>query len=241
MKPQIIFEDENFLVIEKPFGWVVNDAETVKHNLVIQKWLSENFDFPVFKDRELRNGIVHRLDKDTSGLLLIAKNKESFEKLQGYFRERKIEKEYTLLAHGKVKPKEGSINASLGRLPWNRTHFGVIPGGRESDTGYETIEEYNKEVKVKGKENPYYTLIRAYPKTGRTHQIRVHMKHIGNPIVSDPLYAGRKTYKRDIVWCPRLFLHASKLTIPKEFCDTYIFESMLPKDLSDALNMLEKI
>src|SRR3990167_6204115 len=106
-KPQIIFEDDAFMVLDKPAGWIVNSAGTTTTQPVVQAWLKDNFNFEIAKDDEFRSGVVHRLDKETSGLLLIAKTKEAFEELQRQFKSREVKKSYTALAHGKVEPKEG--------------------------------------------------------------------------------------------------------------------------------------
>lgn len=201
MKPIILFEDKSLLIIDKPAGWVVNDSETAHSNPILQDWIAENYDFETAKSRELRGGIVHRLDKETSGIILIAKTKEAFENLQKQFADRKVKKIYTALTHGILKTKKGNINAPIGRLPWKRTKFGVWDGGREASTDYKVIENYKD-----------FTLLNLFPKTGRTHQLRVHLKHIGHPIVGDYLYAGRKTARADRKWCPRIFLHASEIT-----------------------------
>jgi 23S rRNA pseudouridine1911/1915/1917 synthase len=199
--PAIRFQDKSFLVLNKPSGVVVDET--------LQKWLRDNFQFSIFKPEgsssayfnEYRSGIVHRLDKETSGLLLIAKTKEAFLNLQRQFKERKVEKKYIALVHGKLEPEEGIVDIAIGRLPWNRERFGVLPGGRSSETKYRVKKYFDG-----------YTLVGLWPKTGRTHQIRVHMKYLGHPIVSDSFYAGRKTSRRDREWCPRLFLHAEEIS-----------------------------
>lgn len=195
--PKVIYQDNEILVLDKPSGWITNDAATTTNQPVVQTWLRENFDYELIGDREHRDGVVHRLDKETSGILLVAKTKEAFEDLQKQFKGREVEKSYIALAHGKVEPGEGEIKVPVGRLPWRRDRFGILPGGRDSLTYY----------KVKG----YYgdnTLLELYPKTGRTHQIRIHLKYIGHPIVGDSFYAGRKTTREDRKWAPRLFLQA---------------------------------
>lgn len=233
-QPEVLYQDTSVLALNKPAGWVVNDATTVGNTPTLQKWISENFDFETAKDFEYRSGIVHRLDKETSGIVLIAKTKESFHDLQSQFKERSIKKTYLALAHGKLKEKKGTITATVGRLPWRRDRFGVLPGGRDSETGYQVIEQYEK-----GKE--IYSLVELYPKTGRTHQIRIHLKHIGHPIVGDHFYAGRKTSRNDRKWCPRLFLHAAKIvfrsTESKKLID---LESPLAEDLQAVLESLTK-
>lgn len=228
MEPKIIFEDDNFFVLEKPSGWITNDASTTKDQPVVQTWVRDNFNYPLKGNSEYRDGIVHRLDKETSGILLVAKTKVAFENLQKQFKERQVKKTYTALVHGKVKLEEGMIDASVGRLPWRRDRFGVLPGGREATTLYKVAKRFKD-----------YTLVEFKPQTGRTHQIRIHAKHIGHPLVSDNFYAGRKTARNDRTWCPRLFLHASGITFfhPKTKKEVN-FEAKLPKDLQDALAKL---
>jgi len=232
MGPNIVFEDDSILVLNKPTGWVVNDAETVKHNMVVQRWLSEHYDFETIHDREYRCGIVHRLDKETSGILLIAKTKDAFHELQRQFKERIVEKTYVALVHGEVRPLEGKIEAEVGRLPWRRDRFGVLPGGRDSLTYYKVIASYILQ-------NTSYSLVEFYPKTGRTHQFRIHAKYIGHPIVGDEFYAGRKTARKDRKWCPRLFLHAKGIRFLHPGTKKEMeFESQLPDDLQSVLNQL---
>lgn len=179
-------------------------------------------------------GIVHRLDKETSGLLLAAKTKDSFESLQNQFKKRIVEKKYIALVHGKVETIKGSIDLPVGRLPWRRDRFGVLPGGRKAQTGFKVLRYYDTR---KG----YFSFLELIPKTGRTHQIRIHLKHIGHPIVSDQFYAGRKTAREDRKWCPRLFLHASEISFshPNNFRKIE-FKIQLPGDLSQTLRLLEK-
>ena len=229
MNPLIIFEDESILVLDKPSGWITNDASTTTTQPVVQTWLRENFKYPLIGDRERRDGIVHRLDKETSGLLIVAKTINAFENLQSQFKERKVTKTYIALTHGEIELKEGEIVASVGRLPWRRERFGVLPGGREAITKYKVIS-YHSLITDHGS---LFTLVELYPKTGRTHQIRIHLKFIGHPIVGDYFYAGRKTAREDRLWCPRLFLHASKISFfHPETGKELTFESELPKDLN---------
>lgn len=232
---KIIYEDSELLVINKPSGWITNKAKTTGNQPVLQDFLYKNFKYAIAQDDNFRSGIVHRLDKETSGILLIAKTKEFFEFLQSQFKKRKVKKEYWALAHGKVEPQEGSIEVPVGRLAWTRKKFGIVPGGRESKTLYSVISYHKREREA-------FTLLKLAPKTGRTHQIRIHLKYLGHPIVSDELYAGRKTSRRDRKWCPRLFLHAGKIKLMHLKNGKIVeFESKLPEDLQKALNSLEKM
>lgn len=237
MEPKILYEDKDVLVIDKPSGMVVNRAESVKGETV-EGWVEGKGIISTTSttgaDFEKRSGIVHRLDKETSGVLIIAKTPEAFIELQRQFKEREVEKTYVALVHGTVEPREGAIMASLGRLPWNRERFGVLAGGREAETGYKTMSNVRCQMS-----NETFTLLELYPKTGRTHQIRVHLKSINHSVVSDTLYAGRKTARRDREWCPRLFLHAEKIvfTHPKTGRRMEI-GAPLPQELREVLEKL---
>lgn len=229
MEPKVIHEERDYLIVNKPSGWITNNAATTGNTPVLQTWIEDNLKFEISDNENLRNGIVHRLDKETSGLLIIAKNEKAFRGLQGMFKERMVQKTYIALVHGKLQSQRGSVNAPTGRLPWNRERFGVFPGGKNALTDYQ-VSDYFK------KDNIFYTLVEVYPKTGRTHQIRVHMKYLGHPIVSDSFYAGRKTSRNDRKWCPRLFLHAQSISFPKLAGSRIVYyTSELPKDLDDVL------
>lgn len=235
--PKIVFDDKEFLVLNKPQGWIVNASGTTTNQCVLQDWLKTNFNYEIARSSDLRSGIVHRLDKETSGLLLIAKTKYAFENLQRQFKEREVEKTYVALVHGSTNPKRGVINEPVGRLPWNRERFGVLPGGREANTEYNTVSNYKKQTT-----NDEYSLLELKPKTGRTHQIRIHLKHLGYPIVSDLFYAGRKTARADRRWCPRLFLHAKTISFHHPISGKRIsFDSPLPPDLAFAISGLERL
>ena len=221
--PKIIYQDDSFFVVDKPSGWITNEADTTTNQPVIQTWMRENFDYPLKGDREARDGIVHRLDKETSGILLVAKTKEAFEDLQAKFKGREVKKSYIALLHGRLEQDSGEIKAPVGRLPWRRDRFGILPGGRESETGYKVIRY--KDIKEE-----QFSLVEFFPKTGRTHQIRIHAKHIGHPIVGDEFYAGRRTARRDRIWCPRLFLHAASIKFER-----HEFHSPLSQDLAAVL------
>jgi 23S rRNA pseudouridine1911/1915/1917 synthase len=244
MEPKVVYQDDSLFIIDKPAGWIVNEAETTKGQKVIQEWLDQ-FDYPLSGNREFRSGIVHRLDKETSGILLVAKTKEAFEKLQSEFKNREVKKTYAALLHGHIVPEEGEITANVGRLPWRRDRFGVLPGGRESETRYKVYKYYD-ELPIRHDKNNQnyfchngYSLVEFSPKTGRTHQIRIHAKYIGHPVVADEFYAGRKTAKSDRKWCPRLFLHAGRIKFQHPVTGKILeFESGLPSDLEVTLEKL---
>lgn len=236
----ILYEDADLLVIDKPSGVVVNRAESVK-GATVADWMDEKFHIaqyaPVVGNEDFisRSGVVHRLDKETSGCLILAKNPVAFEKLQVAFKERAVKKTYIALVHGNV-PEQGEINAPVDRLPWNRERFGIVPGGKESVTKYKVIHRYHQTSKKK-QEN--LSLVEVYPESGRTHQIRVHFKYLGYPIVGDYLYAGRKTQRADRLWCPRVFLHAGKIVFPHPINQNSVeVVSPLSKDLQEIIEKL---
>jgi 23S rRNA pseudouridine1911/1915/1917 synthase len=242
VNPQVLFEDNSVLVIDKPAGLVVNRAESVKEP-TLQDWLEKNYPIDQsIKDTDFgkRNGFVHRIDKETSGCLIIAKTPEAFIELQRQFHDREIEKSYLSLVHGIPQMKSGKIVAEVGRLPWNRERFGILSGGRPSETTWNLIEAFDPtSLKLRGA-GEKYALIEWHPKTGRTHQIRVHAKYIHHPLVADTFYAGRKTSRRDREWCPRLFLHAAKITFTHpESGKRITVESQLPEDLKQVLDKIK--
>jgi len=237
VQPEIIFEDKFLIVLDKPAGWVVNRAETTKRQKTVQDWLKKDFDYPLAKNDAWRSGIVHRLDKETSGLLVIAKTKKAFLNLQEQFKKRLIFKEYLALVHGEVEEKRGVIDLPVGRLPWSRKRFGVIPGGRKALTHYHLLSNFQSSASYEK-----FSLLRLWPRTGRTHQIRIHLKYLKHPIVADNLYAGRKLARKDSAFCPRLFLHASKIRfIHPNLGKKIDFISPIPHELKKVLSKLEKL
>lgn len=230
MEVKVIYEDEVLLVVDKPAGMVVNRAETTRKMVTLQDWLAKQ---GIGMGVE-RNGIVHRLDKETSGVLVVAKSQEVMRDLQKQFKERKVQKLYSALVHGKIRPKKGKIRAPITRNPFNRKRFGVFVGGKPAETKYQVEEEYE----YKGEK---LSLVKLWPKTGRTHQIRVHLKHIGHPLVADELYAGRKTSRKDRSWCPRLWLQAVSLELTHPgLRKKKRFEVELAVDLEAVLRGLRK-
>src|SRR3990167_11299744 len=259
MDIKIIYEDSDLLVVDKPTGITVNRSDTTREEETVQDWTEKQFtidNLPLIIDREgdfyKRGGIVHRLDKETSGILLIAKNPASFLNLQNQFKERRVEKTYIALVHGEIKPEIGEINVPVGRLPFNRKRFGIVAGGREAVTKYKLLSVFSSLLssnsqpvlgssvqKNRQQITESYSLLELYPKTGRTHQIRVHLKYFGHPVFSDPLYGGRKTARKDRKVLPRLFLHAAKISFEHPKTKKIIFfESPLPKELLDFLSGL---
>lgn len=238
MDIKVVFEDEYLLVIDKPAGVVVNRADTTGNMTTVQDWVDSRYKTPDSgqnnKEEFLsRSGIVHRLDKDTSGLLVVAKIPEAFERLKDQFKNRTVEKKYLALVHGWVKPESGAIRAPIARSPFNPKHFGIFPGGREAETDYRVLE--NRKAG-----NQEYSLLELIPHTGRTHQIRVHLKYINHPIVSDPIYGGRKNLQADLKFCPRLFLHATFLKFEHPVTNIELeFVLPLPSDLQRALDQLQ--
>jgi len=237
----LIFEDDDVLVLDKPSGMIVNRADTTRGIQTVQDWIEEkleirNLKLEIPSDFVRRSGIVHRLDKETSGVLLVAKTSAAFENLQKQFKERKVKKRYLVLVHGKVEPQEGVIEVPIARSPFNREKFGVFLGGRPARTKYKVL---SIKYKVLGKKEEPLTLLEVSPETGRTHQIRVHLKYIGHPVVGDEKYAGRKTAREDRKWCSRQFLHASYLSfIHPKTGKQVIVSSKLPSDLQQIIMKL---
>lgn len=222
-----IFEDDNILVVSKPIGLVVNRSNTYK-DVTLQDTLEKHYPeiFEGVKDEEFisRSGIVHRLDKDTSGVIIVAKNPESFYFLQKQFKKRKTYKEYVVITHGEIEDEIVEIDAPLGRNPRNPLKVAIVSSGRPAYTKIEV-----KEVcKIEGK---FYTLGTVFPKTGRTHQIRVHLSAIGHPVVGDRIYCPKNLLENDLEAFGRMMLHARILGIisPSDQKFHY-FESPLPKE-----------
>lgn len=255
MDVSIIFEDDDLLVLNKPSGVTVNTSDTTTGEHTLQNFVEEYLHLPPYV-REIkvqpmsseekifktpleefvsRAGIVHRLDKETSGVILVAKTGQAFQNLQEQFKDRLVEKSYLALAHGKIIPENGEINVPVGRLPWNRKHFGVLAGGREALTKYRVIGEY---LKALGKEKEILSLVELFPKTGRTHQIRVHLQYIRHPIFADMLYAGRKTARNDRKILSRVFLHAADIAFTHPTSGEKLsFKAPLPQDLQKVLQL----
>jgi 23S rRNA pseudouridine1911/1915/1917 synthase len=234
----ILYEDGDLLVIDKPAGMVVHPAAGHWHGTLVNAVLHHCPDMEGVGGVH-RPGIVHRLDKDTSGLILVAKNDRAHRDLQSQFKGREVEKSYLALVCGLVFPSSGEIAAAVGRDPHQRKRMAVVPDGRTAVTHYETLGAYGK-----------HTLLACRPLTGRTHQIRVHLAHIGYPIVGDTVYGGRRPGSREPgrspgsrdkppVPCPRQFLHAHRIGFRLPTTGEKVeFTSPLPADLQAVLDAL---
>ena len=229
----ILFEDENLIIIDKPAGLVVHPGEGNSHrddtlvNALQFKYGSEYFAI----SGERRPGIVHRLDKDTSGLIVVAKNDDAMKYMLDKFKKRDIVKKYLLLVEGKLSSKNGVIDAPIARSSRDRKKMDIHPGGRKSLTEFTVIKEYQFQKKV-------YSLIEASLLTGRTHQIRVHFKSIGHCLVGDRLYGSPKTNTLFLekFGLNRQFLHASYLEFVNLDNKKIQQTSELPAELSVVIN-----
>ena len=240
MNVPILFQDDYLLVINKPAGLVVNKAESVSET-TLQDFVDTGFDWELAHDSEARNGIVHRLDKDTSGVMVLAKTSQVMTELQRQFHDRETEKTYLALVHGWFSAKEGSISVPMARSVYDRHKFVVSLGGRMTETGYAVLHEYaglaEKGLDAKGYQG--FSLVELHPKTGRTHQIRVIMTHLKHPLVGDGRYVGRKRAKADAKWCPRQFLHAQKLCFTHPVSgERQCVEAPLAGDVTQVLRKL---
>ncbi|OGG08626.1 hypothetical protein A2154_01985 [Candidatus Gottesmanbacteria bacterium RBG_16_43_7] len=182
---------------------------------------------------------MHRLDKDTSGCLLIAKSPPVMFELQSLFKLKKTQKTYIALVHGYLKPSEGSIDAPIDRLPWNRLRFGIMPQGKPAVTLYRVISYWNR---IQGKLSQPFSLVNVFPQTGRTHQIRVHFQYLHHPLAADKIYAGRIISRDDQTWIPRIMLHAQKLAFTHPRSGRLIeIESPLPQDFKSVLGQMQEV
>jgi 23S rRNA pseudouridine1911/1915/1917 synthase len=218
MPLNILYEDDDLLVIDKPAGLTIHPAPGYPGHTLVNAVLSHVPDLPETDD-QLRPGIVHRLDKDASGVMVVAKNSQAQLNLIDQFKARSVVKAYLVLVRGQLTPEDGVIEAPIGRDPRNRKRMAVVAEGREARTNYHVIKRTGD-----------YTLLEVRPETGRTHQIRVHLAAIGYPVVGDKIY-GVKSAR-----VPRLFLHACRLGFNLPATGKYVeFTSELPPDLARAL------
>lgn len=223
----ILFENDDLIVINKPAGMVVHPAVGHASGTLVNAVLGYDPDIEGIGGEE-RPGVVHRLDKETSGLILLARNERAHRWLQDQFRLREVEKTYLALVDGKPPTPTGRVETYIGRDPRHRKQMAVVPEsrGREAISEYKTMESFKN-----------HTLLEFHPLTGRTHQIRLHCAFLGCPIIGDKVY-GRKKSSLEI---ERHFLHAYRLKIvlPGEN-EQRVFEAELPADLLKVLNILRK-
>ncbi len=221
----IIFENEDLLVVNKPAGMVVHPAAGHVSGTLVHAALAHAPQMEGIGG-EMRPGVVHRLDKNTSGLILLAKNDQAHRWLQDQFRDRKVEKVYLALVDGHPPTQHGRIEAPIGRDVSHRKRMAVVTPdkGRQAISEYRTLETF-----------PQHTLLEIHPITGRTHQIRLHLSFIGCPVVGDTVYGRRKP----TIDLPRHFLHAARLTIrlPGEELPR-AFQAPLPSELEEVLKAL---
>ncbi len=230
---QVVHEDEVLLVVDKPAGMVVHPAPGHPGGTLVNALLAR---FPELADAgNDRPGIVHRLDRDTSGLILVAKQEKARRALQRQFKERQVHKTYLALLHGHLQPHWGRIEAPIGRDPNHRQRMAVLAGAREAITEYHVLRRLTAQ---EGHAAEIYSLVKAEPQTGRTHQIRVHFASIGHPVVGDPVY-GRRRSGLDV---PRQFLHAQRLEFRHPVSGHRLeLEAPLPADLMSVLALLRDV
>ena len=231
----IVFEDESLIVVNKPAGLVVHPAAGTQTGTLANA-LAYHFEQLSTNAGAVRPGIVHRIDKDTSGLLVVAKTEVAHEHLADQFRERKVFKSYLALVHGVVERESGRIEQPLARDPRNRIRMAIVRGGRGALSLYKVRRRFDR-----------FTLLEVEIKTGRTHQIRVHLASLKHPVVGDEVYGGgRDNTVRDpqvrveIRKLRRHFLHAAELRFSHPISGEPLrFESPLPVDLQHLLDVLE--
>ena len=223
----IVFENDDLLVVNKPAGMVVHPAAGHASGTLVHAVLGYDGDIEGIGGEE-RPGVVHRLDKETSGLIVLAKNERAHRWLQDQFRLRTVEKTYLALVDGNPPTPTGRVEAAIGRDPSHRKKMAILPSGkgRESISEYRTLESFKD-----------HTLLEFHPLTGRTHQIRLHCSFLGSPIVGDSIYGHR----HPSVKIDRHFLHAAKLSIilPGE-AQPRIFEAPLPAELEVVLEEVRR-
>lgn len=231
----VVYEDESLLVINKPAGLVVHPAAGIQSGTLVNALAFHFLQLPS-SGGSTRPGIVHRLDRDTSGLMLVARTESALEDLANQFRHRTVYKSYVALVHGQVKPEAGRIEQPLARDPVNRTRIAVVKGGRSALSYFRVRRRYQR-----------FTLLEVELKTGRTHQIRVHLAWLNHPVVGDDTYGGGRDnsvldtkLRSQLRNLGRHFLHAEKLhfthPVTKELMK---FEAALPAELQSFLLEVE--
>lgn len=224
----VVYEDDDLLIIDKPAGLVVHPAPGHSTGTLVHALLGRGTDYGGIAGVQ-RPGIVHRLDRDTSGLLMVAKNDSAQAGLMAQLKARRVKKTYLALVHGSVAAGVGRIEAPIGRDPRQRTRMAVVTDGRPSVTGYRVRERFAG-----------WTLLEVDLVTGRTHQIRVHLAAIGHPVAGDPVY-GTGTSRRGPAGLSRLFLHAWRLELGAP-ADGHLIRATapLPAELERVLDDLRR-
>ena len=241
-EPELIYADNDIIVVNKPAGMPVHEAKR-STDRTLSDWLLERFpeikdvgDVPADEAKAIhlyRPGIVHRLDKQTSGVMVVARNQESFARLKELFQSRAVIKVYLALACGHLKERRGTITGALGRLASSPTKMGVLGarGGirmpKEAVTEYAVLEQFSAAA-----------LLEVRPKTGRMHQIRVHLASIGHPVAGDVVYGGKNVCFKEL---KRQFLHAATLSFAFREGQMLSFSAELPEELEELLEELRKL
>lgn len=248
MEIKVLYEDEDTLVINKPVDLVVNRAQSIKGE-TIQDWIEEQGWFEKLKNSKTQNdekdvywqrsGICHRLDKETSGCLVIAKNPEALRYYLGLFKDRKIIKTYVALVHGRVEPIEGEVVLPLKRSLYDREKWQVHYEGKRAVTAWKVEKRFNYPGHEHWKDA--LTFLRLNLKTGRTHQIRVHLSFLGWPIFSDYKYLNRKFSKEDRKYLSHHFLHAAQIGFTTFGSKKILVDAPLPEDCEKFLASLTEI
>ena len=219
----VVYQDEDLVVIDKPAGLAVHPGPGHPDNTLVNALLAMCPDIQGIGG-EIRPGIVHRLDKDTSGLMMVAKTHQAHNELSAQIKARQVTKGYLALVEGVPAPAQGKVDAPVGRHPRRRTRMAVVVGGKEARTSYKVRELFQG-----------HSLLELYLETGRTHQIRVHMAHIGHPLVGDT------TYGHSSPLVDRHFLHAFHLGFRHPVSGEQLeFQTGLPDDLTPAIDALRK-
>lgn len=221
----IIYEDNDLLVVNKPRGMVVHPSAGHGSGTLVNALLYYCNDLSGINGVE-RPGIVHRLDKDTSGLLIVAKNDQAHVGLSEQLANREVDRKYIALVHGEIPHETGMVDAPIARDPKNRQRMAVVDNGKKAITHFRVLKRF-----------PDYSYVECKLETGRTHQIRVHMRYIGYPLVGDPLYGPRKTLDLN-----GQALHAKEVGFIHPITGKYMqFSSDIPEFFTEALETIEKM
>jgi len=252
--PKIIYENDDMVVVNKPAGILVHPTGKNEKNTLVS-WLMVKYpNIEGVGGNVLRSGIVHRLDKDTSGLMIVAKNDVAYNWFKSQFKNRKVVKKYLALVYGQIKDAEGVISSSMGRShkDWRKKNVVDILSGKKARTRYNVLRYYallndgkfiliekDEVIGVGQKKLEIFTLLDVAIETGRTHQIRVHLKSIGHPVAGDPLYKFKR--QKELLGLTRQFLHSYYLQLQLPDGEAMSFEAGLPDDLDCFLRQSENL